>query len=139
MNIGCFALSTPWLWINSAIIRNDCILSVFHENTSLRCGLSSSFNSWVDPCIHNCVKDHRVREHLMSPFYAEDESLFLNSPEPRQRFCYCKRVCSHFFYFYRTNCESRADGTGAPYCIVLSRKPAFNPICFFQILTTYCG
>nr|KAF6472166.1 protein phosphatase 4 regulatory subunit 1 [Molossus molossus] len=41
--------------------------------------------------------------------------------------------------FNRANCESRADGTGASYCIVLSRKPAFNPICFFQILTTYCG
>ncbi|KAI2586120.1 PPP4R1 isoform 4 [Pan troglodytes] len=41
--------------------------------------------------------------------------------------------------FNRTNCESGADGTGASHRTVLSRKPAFNTICFFKILTTYCG
>uniref|UniRef100_A0A2K5RBQ2 Uncharacterized protein n=1 Tax=Cebus imitator TaxID=2715852 RepID=A0A2K5RBQ2_CEBIM len=41
--------------------------------------------------------------------------------------------------FNRTNCESGANGTGASYCTVLSRKPAFNTIRFFQILTTYRG
>uniref|UniRef100_A0A8C0XPU1 Uncharacterized protein n=1 Tax=Castor canadensis TaxID=51338 RepID=A0A8C0XPU1_CASCN len=38
-----------------------------------------------------------------------------------------------------TNCESRADGTGASYCIVLSKESTFNNICFCQISTTYCG
>uniref|UniRef100_A0A8C0W7G5 Uncharacterized protein n=1 Tax=Castor canadensis TaxID=51338 RepID=A0A8C0W7G5_CASCN len=38
----------------------------------------------------------------------------------------------------RTNCESRANGTGASHCIIFSRKLAFRILCFFKFLTTYC-
>lgn len=48
-----------------------------------------------------------------------------------------------FFWFYfdpdRAYSAGRTDGTGASYCYVLSGKQTFNPICFFQILATYCG